>query len=105
MQEAKNCYIEYGNDWQAKNIPTHIRKQRIPKAVHIVRHLHDFHRQKQGIRFVVEQIGNHPYIHQQIDKNRPPITFGDKNKRPQKENRNYLSSPKAKELSGIRPKR
>ena len=105
MQEKHGCHIEYREDWHDENIPAHVGEERVPKATHVVCHLHGLHGEEQRVGFVVEQVGNQPNIREKMGYDSPPIAFGDEDKRAEKENRRNLPSPKADELGRVLPQR
>ena len=76
MQKPEDSYVNQTKNRQNEDIPAHVGEQRVPKATHIVRHLHSLHREEKRIGFVVEQIGNQPNIGQYMHNNSPSVALG-----------------------------
>ena len=81
MQEPEDSYIKQTKNRHDENIPAHVGEQRVPKATHVVRHLHSLHGEEKRIGFVVKQIGNQPNIGQYMRNNCPPVALGKEDKR------------------------
>ena len=76
MQKPEDSNVKQTKNRQDENIPAHVGEQRVPKATHIVCHLHSLHREEKRIGFVVEQIGDQPNIGQYMHNYSPTIALG-----------------------------
>ena len=77
MQEPEDSYIKQTKNRHDEDIPAHVGEERVPKAIHIIRHLHSLHGEEKRIGFVVEQIGNQPNIREQMGDDSPSIALGE----------------------------